>query len=128
MEEQTTQRQENALWTEWLKEALRPIDYHPDRDRVRQELLEHLEDSADGLRRACPALTRQEAEREALLRMGDPSAVGAELAKAHSRALGIAYCVTEALIGAGLLGMLLTLPIYLLRFVVPLMLYSPSPV
>lgn len=119
------QRHENALWVEWLREALKPVDGHPDRDWARQELLEHLEDSAAGLQRACPALTRQEAEREALLRMGDPAMVGAELAKAHSRALGIAYCVTDGLIGVGLLGMFLTLPIYLLRFVIPLMLYSP---
>ena len=124
MEERTTQRQENPLWAKWLKEALKPIDNHPDREWVQQELLEHLEDKAAGLKCAFPDLTQQEAEQEALLRMGDPSAVGAELAKAHSRALGVVYWITEGLILMGLVGMFLTLPLYLLRFVVPLLWYS----
>lgn len=124
MEERTTDRQENTLWIEWLKEALKPIGDHPDRDWVRQELLEHLEDKAAGLKRAFPDLTEQEAEREALLRMGDPSAVGAELAKAHGKVLGAVYWITDGLIRVGLFGMLLTLPIYLLRIVIPLTLYS----
>ena len=125
MEERTTQLQENPLWAEWLKEALKPVDDHPDREWVRQELLEHLDDKAADLKRAFSDLTEQEAERETLLRMGDPSVVGAELAKAHGRVLGTVYWITDALIRVGLLGMLLTLPLYLLWFVIPLMLYSP---
>ena len=125
MEEQTTQRQENTLWIDWLKEALKPIDDHPDREWVRQELLEHLEDKAADLKRAFPDLTQQEAEQEALLRMGDPSAVGAELAKAHGKVLAAVYQITALLIQVGLLGMFLALPLYLLWFVIPLMLYSP---
>ena len=125
MEERTTDQQENTLWIEWLKEALKPIDDHPDRDWVRQELLEHLEDKAAGLKQAFPDLTEQEAEREALLRMGDPSEVGAELAKAHGKVLAAVYQITALLIRVGLLGMFLALPLYLLWFVIPLMLYSP---
>ena len=124
MKKQMTQMSENPLWSEWLNEAVRPMDNHPDRDWVRQELLEHLEDKAAGLKRSFPSITRQEAEQEALLRLGDPSEIGAELAKAHSKVLGAVYWITYALIVAGVLGLILTLPIYLLRIVIPLMLYS----
>lgn len=125
MERHTEQKRENPLWSEWLNEAVRPMDHHPDRDWVRQELLDHLEDKATDLERIFPMITRQEAEQEAILRLGDPSAIGAELAKAHSRVLGAVYWITYALILVGFLGMFLTLPIFFLRILAPLTLYSP---
>lgn len=128
MKKRIVQHSENSLWSEWLNQAIKPMDHHPDRDWVRQELLEHLEDKAADLKRIFPTITRQEAEQEALLRLGDPSAIGVELAKAHSRILGAVYWITYALIMVGVLGLILTLPIYLLRILIPLMLYSPSPV
>lgn len=126
MKKQITQYSEPALWSEWLNRAVKPMDDHPDRDWVRQELLEHLKDKAADLERIFPTITRQEAEQEALLRLGDPSEIGAELAKAHSRILGAVYWITYAIILWGSLGLLLMLPIYLLRLLIPLMLYSPS--
>lgn len=126
MKKQIAHYSENPLWSEWLNRAVKPMDDHPDRDWVRQELLEHLEDKAADLERIFPTITRQEAEQEALLRLGDPSAIGAELAKAHSKVLGAVYWITYALIMVGVLGLILTLPIYLLRILIPLMLYSPS--
>lgn len=121
MKKQTT---ENPLWSEWLDGAVKPMDNHPDRDWARRELLEHLEDKAADLRRVFPTITRQEAELEALRRMGDPSEIGEGLAKAHSRVWGSIYWITCILILMGLLGMFLTLPVYLLRILAPLALYS----
>ena len=124
MEKRITQHSENPLWSEWLNRAVKPMDNHPDRDWVRQELLEHLEDKAADLKRIFPTITRQEAEQEALSCLGDPSAIGEELAKAHSKVLGAVYWITYALIVVGVLGLILTLPIYLLRIMIPLVLYS----
>lgn len=79
----------NPLWEEWLEQAARGLRAHPDYDRVRRELLDHLEDRAEGLGRSFPGLSREETEKLALEGMGEAAALSRPLAQAHSQALGV---------------------------------------
>jgi len=84
-------REKHDLWDRWLEAALDPMRSHPDCGRVRRELLDHLEDREEGLRRSFPDLSREEAERMALDGMGEAAELGRDLAQAHSRLLGVLY-------------------------------------
>ncbi len=101
-------KEEHKLWDHWLEAALKPMCGHPDCVRVRRELLDHLEDRAEGLRRSFPDLPREEAERMALDGMGDAAEMGQALAQAHSRLLGNLYELGQLLL-------ILTLPLVALE-------------
>ena len=73
---------------QWLDTAVRGIRFGPDREAVRAELYGHLEDKIADLRRIFPDLKREEAEDMALSQMGDPDAIGRELARLHRPWLG----------------------------------------
>ena len=72
----------------WLDTAVKGIRFGPDREAVRAELYGHLEDKIADLRRIFPDLKREEAEDMALSQMGDPDAIGRELARLHRPWLG----------------------------------------
>lgn len=74
--------------TAWLDTATRGIRFGPDRAAVRAELEAHLEDKTADLERIFPDLSRGEAERLAVERMGDPEQIGKELARLHKPWLG----------------------------------------
>jgi len=101
-------KERRDLWDCWLETALKPMCGHPDCDRVRQELLDHLEDRAEGLRRSFPDLPREEAERMALDGMGKAAELGQALARTHSRLLGNLYELGQLLL-------VLTLPLVALE-------------
>ena len=88
----------NPLWEAWLEKAAASLRAHPDYDRVRQELLGHLEDRAEGLGRSFPGLSREETEKLALEGMGEAAALSRPLAQAHSQALGVLYDLTGLLL------------------------------
>ena len=79
--------QPHTTWS-WLTAATRGIRFGPDREAVRAELYGHLEDKIADLRRIFPDLKREEAEDMALSQMGDPDAIGRELARLHRPWLG----------------------------------------
>ena len=82
---------------EWLAAAARGIRFKPDREAVRQELREHIEDKTADLMRIFPGMTREEAEKRALSGMGDPEEVGRELAKIHKPWLGYLWRASRVL-------------------------------
>ncbi len=88
----------SPLWETWLEEAVAGLRAHPDHDLVRRELLDHLEDRAEGLSRSFPDLSREEAERMALEGMGEAKELSQALAKAHSQLLGGLYYLSGLLL------------------------------
>ena len=100
-------------WEDWLSQALKPLENHPDRDWVEQELLDHLEDRVADFQRIFPSISREEAEREALARLGNPGPVGEGLARSHSRFWGNFYWFTYALVRLGVVVLAATLPFWL---------------
>lgn len=72
----------------WLDAATQPIKFGPDRRAARRELLDHIIDRAEAYQTHFPELTAGEAERRAVLDMGDPEPVGRELAAIHKPWLG----------------------------------------
>ena len=93
---------------QWLDKATRAICFGPDRREVRAELEEHLEDKALDFRRIFPGLTEEEAQERAAAEMGDPEEIGKELARIHKPWLGYLWRASQAALGLGLAGVLLT--------------------
>ena len=71
----------------WLQTATKGIRFGPDRWAVKTELREHLEDKTADMARIFH-IEGEEAEQEALRRMGDPEEIGKALAKLHKPWLG----------------------------------------
>lgn len=67
----------------WLDTAVSGIRFSLDRQRVRRELEEHIEDKLADLRRIFPDIPEEEARGRALSSMGDPEELKTELARVH---------------------------------------------
>jgi len=93
---------EKTPWQEWLSQAVSGIRFAPDREEVRRELLDHLEDKAADLERIFPDMTRREAEEMALDQMGDADVLGKELARIHKPWLGYLWRASRVLLGLAL--------------------------
>ena len=91
----------------WLNLAVGDIRFKPDREAVRQELQEQLEDKILDLMRIFPDMTRLEAETMALSQMGDAVEIGRELAKIHKPWWGYIWKVTHVIAVALALWMVL---------------------
>ena len=74
---------------EWIEMVLREIRFAPDRRKIRQELLEHMEDR----------LEEYEDEQRVLESMGDPTEVGRELNLQHKPWLGWLWMASWAALG-----------------------------
>ena len=72
----------------WLALATGGIRFGPDRRAVSEELAAHLEDKTADLQRIFPDMTESEVWDRTLKEMGDPRALGKELAKIHRPWLG----------------------------------------
>jgi len=83
---------------DWLSAAVGQIRFAPDREAVRQELKEHIEDKKADLLRIFPDMTGSEAESRALSEMGDPEEIGTELGKIHKPWLGYLWKATGTLL------------------------------
>lgn len=81
---------------EWLETATKDIRFRPDRLAVKAELREHLEDKTADMARIFH-IEGEEAEQEALKRMGDPEEIGRELARLHKPWLGYLWTVSRVL-------------------------------
>ena len=79
---------------EWLETAVKGIRFGPDRRAVEAELREHLADKTADMARIFH-IEGEEAEREALKRMGDPEEIGRELAKLHKPWLGYLWLASR---------------------------------
>lgn len=114
------EKKDQGQWQAWLDDATKQLRSHPDCDRARRELLDHLEDRAADLCRLYPDMSREEVERRALAAMGEAEVVSQQLAQAHSRALGMAYWLFYALVRLTAFLLALILPVYLWMVVLPL--------
>ena len=81
---------------EWLETATKGIRFGPDRLAVETELREHLEDKTADMARIFH-IEGEEAEREALKRMGDPEEIGKKLASIHKPWLGYLWMASRVL-------------------------------
>jgi len=90
----------------WLSDAVSGIRFYYDKYEVREELAAHLEDRTLNLLDLYPDLSREEAEKMALERMGDPKEIGRELAEIHKPWIGYLWAVSvwAVVLGVGLLA------------------------
>ena len=93
MEEYNRAREER-----WLDTATAGIRFGPDRRAVSEELAAHLEDKTADLQRIFPDMTESEVWDRTLKEMGDPRALGKELAKIHRPWLGWLWAVSCVLL------------------------------
>lgn len=70
----------------WCRETIEQIRFKPDRDRVWNELMAHIEDRVEDMKTR--GYTEEEAEARAVTAMGDPVEVGKQLDKVHKPWLG----------------------------------------
>lgn len=82
----------------WLSIATSGIRFGPDREAVRTELTEHMEDKAADLLRIFPGMTEEEAGERALAEMGDAWELKKELARVHRPWLGWLWRCTQVLV------------------------------
>lgn len=102
---------ENKKLQSWLTTAVAGVRFKPDRAAVERELRGHIEDKMADLRRLYPDLSQEEAEELALDRMGDPEAIGKELARVHRPWLGYLWRISQwAAVLSAVLAVLLWTP------------------
>ena len=88
---------------EFLKIVRKQIHYVFARNDIEKELDQHLQDSIEDL--LAEGYSEEEAEKQAVLQMGNPVEIGQQLNKEHNSIQGYAYFVTKILV------LLLLLPI-----------------
>ncbi len=86
----------------WLDLAVSGIRFGPDREAVRAELAEHIEDRAADFMRIFPDMEEREAVTRALAAMGDALELKKQLAKVHRPWLGYLWRATQVLVWTAL--------------------------
>ena len=81
---------------EFLKQVSNEIHFIFDRKSIEKELNEHLDDSIEDL--VADGLTRDEAEKQAVLQMGEPEEIGKLLDKEHHPVLGYIWMTSKVLL------------------------------
>ncbi len=77
----------------WASRAVEQMKFPPDRETVRQELVNHMEDAREAA--MTRGLSEAEATSKVLTAMGDPVETGRLLNQAHKPALGFAWLVSK---------------------------------
>ena len=91
--------------SEWLDAATARVRFTKDRERVRRELEDHLDDRIDAAREQ--GMDYPEATIAAVEAMGDPEPLAVELGKVHSPWLGRLWVLSRVLAGFALLVLVL---------------------
>lgn len=94
----------------WCREVVEQIRFKPDRDKVWDELMAHIEDRLELLMES--GLTKDEAEVRAVTAMGDPVETGKQLDAVHKPWLGWLWRLSRWLVMAMLFGTLLFTILY----------------
>ena len=81
---------------EYLKEVRKQIFYIFDRNSIEEELKEHLQDSIQNLLEE--GFSYEEAEKQAVLHMGDPVETGKMLNKVHRPLLGYFWMLSQIIV------------------------------
>lgn len=93
--------------SKWLEQATSKIEFTPDREAVRRELADHLQDRQS--RYAARGLPPEEAEAAAVADMGDPVEVAEELGKLHAPWWGYLWRVSQWALGLSVFALIFTL-------------------
>lgn len=81
----------------WLDIAASGVRFAPDRETVKAELMEHIEDKTADLIRIFPDMEEKDAQERALAAMGDPEELKISLAKVHRPWLGYLWQASRVL-------------------------------
>lgn len=92
------------ILSKWCDNAVKSIQYPPDRQAVHAELLAHLEDHRDAL--MAQGMDIRDATREALRAMGNAQEIEPQLASLHKPFWGVAYNMVQALLCLALIPIL----------------------
>lgn len=108
---------EKNVLDHWCDAAVKRLRFPPDREAVRQELRDHLQDRQADFE--AQGMSQPEAERAALRAMGDAVAVGKELNRVHQPWLGWLWLASKAAVVLAAVGLLAVLHIYGADFSTP---------
>lgn len=98
---------ESNRFTTWCNTAVELIKYKPDRLRVREELLAHMEDKFDDL--SATGMLPEDAEAEVVRAMGNAAEVAKELSKIHKPLLGYILRMTKWVLIISIIAMFISL-------------------
>jgi len=94
----------------WCRQAVRLVRYPPDRQKVLQELRQHIDDRSELFLEQ--GFSQEEAVEKTLQAMGDADALAPQLAAIHRPFWGFAWSITKYLSIAAIVVMLLTVLAY----------------
>lgn len=80
----------------WCREVTEQVRFKPDRDKIWDELIAHIEDRTEDMKSR--GYTEEEAESRAVAAMGDPAEVGRQLNAVHKPWLGWLWIVSKVLV------------------------------
>ena len=80
----------------WCREAIEQVRFKPDRDKIWDELIAHIEDRTEDMKSR--GYTQEEAETRAVTAMGNPEEVGKQLNAVHKPWLGRLWIVSKVLV------------------------------
>lgn len=89
----------------WCRETIAQVRFKPDRDKIWDELIAHIEDRCEELKES--GVTEEEAQAKAVAAMGDPVEVGKQLDAVHKPWLGWLWRISRWLLWAVLFGTLI---------------------
>lgn len=92
----------------WCRQAVEQVRFKPDRDKIRNELLDHLEDRIEAM--TDRGYSEEEAEVRAVAAMGNPEEVGKQLNAVHKPWLGWLWMASRMLVIALLFTALTFVP------------------
>lgn len=85
----------------WCRETIENVRFKPDRDKIWDELMAHIEDRTEAMKQR--GYTEEEAECRAVSAMGDPAEVGRQLNAVHKPWLGWLWIASKVLVIAAML-------------------------
>lgn len=91
-------RRECEQWAAWLDKATEKICLGIERDEVRGELRDHLEDKTWSLLQSHPTWTEEEAQQTALIQMGQAEPLRDRLAKIYDPLGGYLWMASQILL------------------------------
>lgn len=97
-------QRECEQWTVWLDKATEKICLGIERDEVRGELRDHLEDKTWSLLHSHPTWTEEEAQQTALMQMGLAEPLRDRLAKIYDPLGGYLWMASQCLLYAAAVG------------------------
>lgn len=89
----------------WCRETIEQVRFKPDRDKIWDELMAHIEDQVEDMK--TQGYIEEEAEARAVTAMGNPEEIGKQLNAVHKPWLGWLWRISRWLLWVSLFGMLI---------------------